>query len=188
MRMTAVAPEKSTEVVLSKVASALSTKWTAVSDKALQTDVPSSFPSGVSPDATRAAYVQAMQQVQFPTTIAAANSAVSGIPPNSFYVSYLQGKSNAGMSGQMESAVCLYMILSASQGGVSFNINNLSPNEVGVEPSTGLKYVKDGWGQPVSLSAATGPAVTSAGPDKTFGTVDDITVSRQTGQTNINPN
>ena len=160
---------KRSEATLKKIHTGLSSQWSAAVDDA-NTDIKNGK-AGVGTNA-RTAYMQAILRQQFPMTFA---EAVTKYPE-------LSGVSLPTVAGQ-ESSICLFLALSRARRGANF-----SPDEIGKETVVNVQlsgktfsYLVDAWGTPIKLNRPADLAnpgaelfILSAGPDKTFGSNDDI--------------
>lgn len=186
IKMMRVAPQKSTETLIMKLASVIEAQSRAVNDQARKEQIPpaiwSSLQASVgnsNPQRVLDAYTQLRLQQEFPTTFALAVSGPPLLGPKKEYRDALQGRSApapnnaAPMNNGYESSICLYLALSFDRMGQSFDLSTLSPREVYTDPATGLKCLMDGWDEPLqfvahfdSATGATNYYIRSAGANR----------------------
>lgn len=173
-RVSASQQLKRSEATLKKVHTGLTSQWSAAVD-----EVNNEFRNGKAGGTAKVAYMNARLVQEFPVTFAE----VAAVVPTK-YPTVAGATATPSLSTDQESAICLYLALSKTRRGASFNPDDVGPGSIKtVALSNGktVSYFVDSWGKEIKLHRPDVPSdpldglfIQSAGPDSVFGTGDDI--------------
>jgi prepilin-type N-terminal cleavage/methylation domain-containing protein len=187
MRMLTVPPQKSTTLLVQKLAASLEQQWTAVITQVKTENVndpanaalwQQAQAAGPDPQKIMAQYTNLRLQQEFPTTFAAA--AASGKP---IFQGLPAAPAPTPQGNSFESSILLYIALTVGRRGMEFDPGTLAPKEARSVPGFGydIKALYDGWNQPIQLQTSTDPVtgsltftIVSSGADMKLGTPDDL--------------
>ena len=160
---------KRSEATIKKIHTGLASQWTAAIDD-VNNEVKNAKMTGTG-DTAKITYMTDRLTKEFPMTISEGVAkyptlASAGSPPP-----------------DIANAICLYLALSKTRRGAIFNADDVGPSSTKEYGS--FKYFVDAWGSPIKLvrwvtnpttltDLTQQPFLLSAGPDKVFGTNDDI--------------
>ncbi len=132
---------------------------------------------GDNSDKNQQAYLREVLTIEFPVSFAEVNNAQAHVPTKSSYRQGIALAPSAAGNPNLEGAVCLYLALTQGRRGMTFNLEEAVGNS-SIRQIDNAKVVVDSWGTPVRMGRVGNnpltPAIVSAGPDKKFGTADDI--------------
>jgi prepilin-type N-terminal cleavage/methylation domain-containing protein len=158
MRVIGTQSQKSTQLLVAKLGTALNQQWQAVVDQANK-EPDSYFLNNATimgmanndPGTARVIYVKFRLKQQFPESFSEALNPGGGLSADPYYTAALTGA--PAVPANMQQAVCLALALKNSSRGSVYNVDNLSPREIGNVPgSTTLQYLMDDWKVPIQFT------------------------------------
>jgi prepilin-type N-terminal cleavage/methylation domain-containing protein len=167
MRVIGTQSQKSTQLLVAKIATALNQQWMAVVDQAnkepedyfttnnwaISNNNGTAILNAAGGDAQRARilWVKLRLCQQFPESFNEALSPGGGlIAADPYYSAALAGA--PALQPNQQQAVCLALALKNSTRGSVFNVDNLSPREIMTIPGTSLQYIMDDWKAPLQFT------------------------------------
>jgi hypothetical protein len=168
------------EATVKKLQSGIRQQMQAANDDAEQTfrsGKADSYFTTTNRDTAKSQFVAAWMRNEFPLTYAEVNSTPAyGIAVKSSFRRTIALAPSA--TADEQGSVCLVAALTAGRRGMNFKLEEAVGASSVQTVGTGASIVLDNWGTPIKLTRVnndpTKPAVLSAGPDRTFGTTDDI--------------
>jgi prepilin-type N-terminal cleavage/methylation domain-containing protein len=191
MRMMATPPQRSTELLIQKLAASLEQQWTATITQVKTENINTTLwgqaqtlaGANAQPQQIMAQYTNLRLQQEFPTSFAQVQQQVANGTAKAIYQGLPAAPAPTAQGNSFESGILLYIALTVGRRGMNFDSGNLSPKEARPIPgaSGDTKALYDGWDQPIqfttSIDQVTGSltfSIISAGADKKLGTPDDV--------------